>query len=101
MSIGYSYCQTPLGSLSSGMKSLFTSVLTTARIRKGRAGFVRYQEPQLRTFYRLLFIKRMDPQSLAFLRNNVSYIFSILEHREPVLPSPVLIRQILTSVTQT
>lgn len=42
----------------------------------------------------------MDPQSSAFLWNNINYIFSILECRDPVLPSPVLNRQILTYVIQ-
>lgn len=84
MSIGYSFCQTPLGSLSSAMKSLFASVLTSGGIREGWAGLVYYQEPQPRT------AKGTDPQSLAFLLNNISYIFSVLEYRDPVLPSPEL-----------
>lgn len=95
MSIRYSYCQTPLGSLYSVRKSLFASVLTSGGIREGWAGLVHYQEPQLRT------VKGTDPQSLALILNNISYIFSVLECRHPVLPSPELNRQILTSVVQT
>lgn len=95
MSIGYSYCQTPLGSLSSTMKSLFASVLTSEGIREGWAGIVHYQEPQLKT------VKEKDAQSLTFLLNNISYIFSVLACRDPVLPSPELNRQVLTSVVQT